>query len=175
MFFFWNRRMYQSMAYIANGQVCRISSFWVCFFFGGGGFFDCLNQNSQNFKKETGSGREQLWGMGPGGSELGRSQQQALAGKMASSIWGCISRSTTRRSKKNFIPLYLALTHTMSSLGPSNTGKTSTCCSKLSGKAPRQTGWNSCPMRRGWESVACTAWCRDGFGAPHSHPPNVGR
>lgn len=47
------------------------------------------------------------------------SQQQALAGKMANSIWASSSRTTTtRRSKKIFRHLYPALTHTMSSLGP---------------------------------------------------------
>lgn len=111
-------------------------------------------------------GVESRSGSGSWGSELGRSQQQTLAEKIASNIWGCISRSTTSRSKKIFIPLYPALTYTMFSLG-----KTSTCCSKLDGKAPRWPGWSRCPIRRGWESGACTDGGRGVFKATHSHPP----
>lgn len=44
------------------------------------------------------------------GSELNGSQRCALAGKVASSLLGCTSRSTVSKSRNMAISVYLALT-----------------------------------------------------------------
>ena len=52
-----------------------------------------------------------------------------------------------------------------SSSGASSTGKTQTCWSGSRGD-PQQwsEGWNTSPMRKGWESWGCPAWIREGCG-----------
>lgn len=41
---------------------------------------------------------------------------------------------------------------------------------KFRGGPPRQSGgWSTCPVRRGWENGACSAWRWDGFGGLQRH------
>jgi len=99
--------------------------------------------------------------------KLNMTQQCAVTAQKASGILGYITRRVSSRLRKGVLPLcslWWDLTWSpVSSPGALSTGKTRSCWSgPREGPQNWSAGWNTSPVRTGWESWGCLAWRREG-------------